>query len=920
MSKDVAITMDGVQRRVPAGSTLLQVIRKQGGSIPTLCHSDRLKPSGACRICLVEKIGSGYVPACATEVQEDATYISTSSALHEARRNILQMMLRNHPLHCRGCKVEGRCQLQDVATQLGFSPLEEPHPAPTRIDRRHPFIHMDTSLCILCGLCVRACREIQGRDVLGMAGRGDETRIVAGYESALEEAGCTSCGQCQYECPTGAIQGLNDQTAPSPTEKEVSTVCGYCAVGCKLRVMVKDNQIQRIEPDPTGSANRGHACVKGRFGYAFINAPDRLRTPLIRQPDGQFKESRWDEAFSLVARRFQEIRHRYGGDALGVVSSARCSNEENFILQKFARVAFGSNNIDNCARVCHSPSAFALGEALGTGAGTNSFEDIEHSDVLMLVGANPTEAHPVLGARIKQAVRKGCRLIVLDPRNTELARMADIHISLKPGSNVAVINAMQSILIKEHLYDEAYIEKHAEGFDTLRASLSHPQTWDTDRSGVTLEKLRQAVDLYASGAAAQILWGLGITESCQGTVAAFGLINLAIMTGNLGRPGTGSSPIRGQNNVQGACDMGALPNVFSDYRPVTDEAARQQHRAAWGCELPDKVGLKMPEMLDAAREGTLRGLYLVAQDPAQSDPDTTQVIQALKNIDFLVVQDLFMTASARYADVIFPAAGYLEKSGTFVNSDRRIQRVKQAVVPPDEVLSDGDITNHLARHMDIDFGFDTGRGTLIRPEKVMEEIAALTPNWAGVSYNRLEARGYIQWPCPDPHHPGTAILHGNGRFLRGRARLTPTPWRAPIELQDRHYPYMLTTGRTLFHYNSGSMTRRTPIALLNGAEEETLRIHPSDAVELGIQTGEHLMVISRQGRVNVTAEICSQTNPGLLFMAFHFQETQTNLLVGSNADDHTLCPEYKVTPVRLERVDDIAPMPERCYVDANHRK
>ncbi|MBF0369395.1 MAG: formate dehydrogenase subunit alpha [Magnetococcales bacterium] len=898
----IATTIDGTPVSFPAGTLLLQAAKSLGREIPTLCHSDRLQPCGSCRICLVEEVGAGYVPACATEIREGARYVTTSVALDQIRRGILGMILRRHPLHCRGCRVDGRCQLQRVAIQLGFSPDGQAGGSLSEIDTRHPMIHRHHDLCIQCGVCVRACHEIQGQDVLGMAGRGEGMRVVAGGDLSLEEAGCVSCGQCLYECPTGALQA-GDQTRPGSFDREVTTTCGYCAVGCRLRVQVKENRIVGMEPDLDGSANRGHACVKGRFGFQFVEAPDRLRLPLIRQPDGTFRESGWEEALDLVARRFMDIRQREGGRALGVVSSARCTNEENYLLQKMARVVFGTNNIDNCARVCHSPSAFALGEALGTGAGTNSFEDVERSDVLLLVGANPTEAHPVFGARIKQAVRQGCRLIVIDPRNTELARLADIHIPLRPGSNVPVINAMQSVLIEEELFDEAFIRKHAEGFEAIQDGLQGcTPEWAGEHAGVDGALITQAARLYASGKASQILWGLGITESCQGTVAAFGLINLAIMTGNLGRPGTGSSPIRGQNNVQGACDMGALPNVFSDYQSVTDGAARKRHQAVWGVTPPDQVGLKMPEMLAAAREGALKGLYLVAQDPAQSDPDTQQVLQALEQLEFLVVQDLFLTESARFADVVLPGAGFLEKSGTFVNSDRRIQRIVPAVEPPGEALPDGEITHRLAGRMGYDFGFTAENGSGIDPEKVMVEIASLTPNWGGVTYQRLDALGFLQWPCPDVDHPGTDIVHRAGRFIRGRARLTPTPWRALTQSVDSHYPLMLTTGRILFHYNSGSMTRRTPIAALDGAGEERVRIHPVDAARLNIVTGERVAVISRQGRVTLLAQVSDQSNPGLLFMAFHFPQTRTNLLIGNAADEQTLCPEYKVTPVRLEKV------------------
>lgn len=905
----ITATIDGTTVHLPARTTLLTAIRSLGKDLPTLCHSNRLTPVAGCRLCLVEEVNSGYVPACATPVKEGAAYRTESDHLQSIRQTIMKMILHNHPLHCRKCAVDGRCRLQRVAMGLGFLPHPQSHKNSTNLDEqeksttldtRHPFIHRDNNLCIHCTLCVRACREIQGLNILAMVGRGDQITMVAGSDQSLEEAGCVSCGQCLFECPTGALQSVH---ADQPYEKEISSTCGYCGVGCKIHIQVANNRIITIDPDPQGSANRGHACVKGRFGFHFLSAPDRLQVPLIRQADGHFQESNWAEALALVAQRFLAIRQDFGADALAVVSSARCTNEENFILQKFARVVLGTNNIDNCARVCHSPSAFALGEALGTGAGTNSFEDIEQSEVLLLVGANPTEAHPVLGARIKRAVHNGCRLIVLDPRHTELARMADIHIPLRPGSNVAVINALQTIIITDKLFDATFIRDHAEGFAQLQTSLKDcTPTWAAQQARVDSSLIQQAAHLYASAKTAQILWGLGITESCQGTVAAFGLINMAIMTANLGIAGGGASPIRGQNNVQGACDMGALPNVFSDYQSVTNPAARKRHQEVWGIDPPKKMGLKMPEMLAAARDGSLKGLYLVAQDLAQSDPDSNHTAQALENLEFLVVQDLFMSESAKYATVILPGAAYLEKSGTFVNSDRRIQRIVQAVTPPGSAMSDGDITHHLARAMGVDLGFDDGTGTKIDPEKVMTEITSLTPNWGGVDYKRLETLGFLQWPCPHPQHPGTAIVHHDGHFIRGRARLTPTPWHPQIEPCNKKFPMMLTTGRMLFHYNAGSMTRRTAITRLHGTKQERLKINPSDAATLNIVSGETIRISSRQDQIEVLAEVSEECNPGLLFMTFHYPETPTNRLIAGNADTLTLCPEYKVTAVRVEKI------------------
>jgi formate dehydrogenase major subunit len=902
MTDHVLVTLDGQQASFPSTMTILEAVRAGGGSLPTLCQSPHLKPYGACRLCMVEVDAGRPVAACHTPLRDGAHYRTRSPLLTRLRRNILELIVSDHPLDCLTCQANGDCELQSAVAEVGLPGVrfESPRTHDPEPDRSHPFLSLDMDKCIGCARCVRACDEIQGSFVLGMAGRGFDVRVIAGNDQALDAAGCASCGQCAVECPTGAIR---DQDGYGVPDHEVITTCVYCGVGCSLVARMRDDRVVAIRPDPNGSANRGHACVKGRYGHAFAHAPDRLTTPLIRQPDGEFREASWDEALELCASRLSEIR-KAGPQAFGLISSARCTNEENYLAQKFTRVVMGTNSVDNCARVCHSPSAFALGAALGTGAGTSSFEDVERSDVLMIFGANPTEAHPVFGARIKQAVLAGCKLIVVDPRATELARLADIHIPLRPGTNGAVVNAMQQVLVADGLLDEDFIQRHAENFDAAVEVLDgRTPEWAAQLSGVPAETIRAAAHLYASGKASQILWGLGVTEACHGTVTAFGLINMAVMTGNLGRPGTGASPIRGQNNVQGACDMGTLPNVFSDYRPVDDPQARQDHERVWGVVPPTQAGFKIPEMFEAARAGSLKSMYVIAQDVAQSDPNTAGVVAALENLEFLVVQDMFMSETARFAHVVLPGSSFLEKDGTFVNSDRRVQRVRRAI-PPLTGYSDGDVIHALARHMDVNLGFDDGPGTAIDPARVMEEIVALTPKWGGIDYARLDRDGFIQWPCPQPGHPGTAIVHEGGNFLRGKARLTPSPWRPPAEDTDDEFPFMLTTGRMLFHYNVGTMTRRTPILRLARARQESARIHPRDASDLGIGNGERVRVVSRHGQVSAPAAITTETPPGIVFMTFHFPETRTNLLVGPEADDISQCPDYKVTAVRIEKETD----------------
>lgn len=900
----VTATIDGHTINVVPGTTVLEAAKTLGKKIPTLCYSDRLKPFGACRTCMVEQVGRKPVAACHTPVAPGATYKTASPTLTKLRRNITELIVSDHPLECLDCSANGRCELQNLAQEVGLRTprYENPRTHNPPRDDSHPFVKLEMDKCIGCARCVRACDEVQGSFILQMSGRGYDTKVIAGNDTGFEEANCVSCGQCVVECPVAALSepGARDNGLP---DQVVTTTCSYCGVGCSLDVHTKDERVVSIRPTPSGSANVGHTCVKGRFAHQFAHADDRLTTPLIKE-NGRFREATWEEALDLVASRLGEIRDQHGPDSVALISSSRCTNEENYLMQKLARAVIGTNSIDNCSRVCHSPSAFALSQALGTGAGTNSFQDVFESDVLMIVGANPTEAHPVFGARIKQAVLAGCKLIILDPRNTELAKLADIHIPLRPGSNVAVVNAMQHVLIEENLIDKAFIERCSEGFDDVVETVKDcTPEWAAEIAQIDADLIRQAARLYASGGASQILWGLGVTEAGHGSNTVFGMINMAVMTGNLGRPGTGTNPIRGQNNVQGASDVGALPNVFSDYRPVTDAEARAEHREAWGVEPPTNKGLRIPDMFNAAHEGTLKAMYILAEDVAQSDPNTTHVVGALENLDFLVVQEIFMNPTAELADVVLPGTTFLEKSGTFVNSDRRIQRVRQAIPPRGGTMVDADITNTIARRMGFDFGFDEGPDTPVDPSKIMDELASLTPAWRGVNYARLEEHGFLQWPCLDTDHPGTEIVHENGNFLRGKARLTSTPWQLPGELPDEEYPWMLTTGRQLFHYNVGTMTRRTDIVQLHTASEETLRIHPADARRLGVDTGDKVEVTSRRGSVEVGVEVTKATNKGTVFMTFHFPESRTNLLIGDAADEFTGCPEYKVCAVRIEPVE-----------------
>ncbi|MDH5491304.1 MAG: formate dehydrogenase subunit alpha, partial [Myxococcales bacterium] len=845
--------------------------------------------------------GGRPVGSCHTPARAGMKVRTHSEALTRLRRNILELVISDHPLECLPCPANGRCELQDVAAKLGFRGVryEAPsahHPEP---DHSHPFLKLDMEKCIGCARCVRVCDEVQGSFVLGMQGRGFDLRVIAGNDSGLEAADCTSCGACALECPVAAIMDRGLLEA-GHADRVVSTTCSYCAVGCTLNVHVSDDRVTMIEPSPLGSANQGHACVKGRFAHEFARSDDRLRAPLIREPDGSFREASWAEALKLIASKLGAIRQEHGPGAFASISSSRCTNEENYLFQKFTRVVMGTNSIDNCSRVCHSPSAYGLGRALGTGAGTNSFEDIEHTDCVIVIGANPTEAHPVYGARIKQAVLGGAKLISIDPRHTELAKLADVHLALSPGSNVAVVNALQHVIAKEGWIDEAFIAAHTEGFETYREGLGeYTPEWAEAISSVPAAQIREAARIYGQAERAIILWGLGVTEAGHGSRTVLGLINLALMTGNMGKLGTGTNPIRGQNNVQGASDVGALPTVFSDYRSVADPVARAEHEAIWGVTPPEGAGLTIPDMFDAAHAGTLRALWVTAEDVAQSDPNTEHVVGALEKLDLLIVQEIFMSETAKLAHVVLPGASYLEKEGTFVNSDRRIQRVRRAIPPIGEAVPDLEIYQRVAERMGADLGF----GSPPDPSKVMDEIAALSPLWRGVSYARIdEEGGFLQWPCTSAEHPGTTIVHEGGEFLRGRGLFHATAWSPPAELPDAEYPFFLTTGRQLFHYNVGTMTRRTAVSELAPAKRERLRIHPKDARRLGLEPLERVRIVSRRGAIEVEAELTRKVQPGTVFLTFHFPETRTNLLLSSAADEHTQCPEYKVSAVRIEKL------------------
>ncbi|MGE5827458.1 MAG: formate dehydrogenase subunit alpha, partial [Micromonosporaceae bacterium] len=756
-------------------------------------------------------------------------------------------------------------------------------------DDSHPYIRLDRDLCIACGRCVRMCDDVQGTFALTLIGHGAGTVVAPGPGPWVESA-CVSCGGCVDACPSGALTGPRPLVTPQRT---VRTTCGYCGVGCSLEFHLGPDGISDVTPDHSGPVNRGHACVKGRFAYGFATSPDRLTTPLIRQ-DGRLRPASWDEALELIAGRLRRIIAEHGPDAVAAISSARATNEENYLMQRLMRTAIGTNNIDNCSRICHAPSAAGLSAAFGLAGGTNPADDIERADCFLLAGANPTEAHPVIGARIKQRVLAGARLIVVDPRRTDLARIADVHLRGRPGSNVAIFNGLARLMLEHGWIDEEFLAARADGLDELRSQLSE---YSPDRvaaiSGIDPGDLAEAARLFGTAAFPSIMYGLGVTEHRHGTDGVRTLANLAILRGAVGTArGGGVNPLRGQNNVQGASDMGALPDLLPGYQPVTDPAVRARCEGVWGRPVPATPGLRIPEMFEAAAAGRVKALYVVGENIVQTDPDAAAVRAAVQACEFVISQEIFLSDTAALADVVLPAASFVEKDGTFVNFDRRFQRVRPALTPPGQARTDFEIIQSIAAALGADLGCAT-------PADAMAECARIAPLFAGISHERLDRVGALHWPCRSPDDPGEGRLHQQGFATRnGRAQLATRPWLPPGESPDAEYPYVLVTGRRLVHYNAGTMTRRTDnLALL---PTETVDIHPSDAARLGLGDGEPVRVSSRRGHVTAPARLTDDVAPGEVFMAFHFPDAPVNLLTSSFSDEVTSCPEYKVTAVRLQ--------------------
>jgi len=919
---EVTLEIDGASVTVPDGTSIMRAAALAGGSIPKLCATDTLKAFGSCRLCLVEIEGrKGYPASCTTTVTQGMKVRTESPALTQLRRNVVELYVSDHPLDCVSCPANGHCELQDVAERLQVTEtrygLAGANHADAGKDTSNPYFTFDPSLCIVCSRCVRACDETQGTLALTVEGRGFESRISASAHSSFLDSECVSCGACVEACPTAALSEKSLIELGQPT-RAVTTTCAYCGVGCSFQAEVKDDKIVRMAPNREGHANQGHACVKGRFAFGYTTHPDRVLKPMIRaRISDPWREVSWDEAIGHAASEFKRIQAKYGRQAVGGITSSRCTNEETFLVQKLVRAAFGNNNVDTCARVCHSPTGYGLKSTLGESAGTQAFTSVMKADVVMIIGANPTEGHPVFASQLKRRLRQGAKLIVADPRAIGLVRTphieAEFHLQLKPGTNVALLNSLAHVVVTEGLARDDYIaarcepESYQRWREFVAQAKNSPEAMESV-TGVPASLVRGAARLYARAGNGAIYYGLGVTEHSQGSTAVMGIANLAMATGNLGREGVGVNPLRGQNNVQGSCDMGSFPHEFSGYRHVSDATVRGAFEAAWGVKLETEPGLRIPNMFEAALDGSFRGMYIQGEDLAQSDPNTGHVEAALGAMECIVLQDLFLNETARFAHVFLPGSTFLEKDGTFTNAERRVSRVRK-VIEPRNGYADWEITVRLAEALGYPMHYR-------HPSEIMAEIARLTPTFTAVTYEKIDRLGSIQWPCNEQAPEGTPTMHV-GEFVRGKGRFYTTEYVPTRERTSSRFPLILTTGRVLTQYNVGAQTRRTPNVVWHS--EDRLEIHPHDAEVRGVKEGDWVGLASRAGETVLRATVTDRVQPGVVYTTFHFPELGVNVVTTENSDWATNCPEYKVTAVQVVKVNQPADWQQRQGKQAGRR-
>ena len=884
-------------------TSILKFVKSYLGEkkVPTLCDDPNLAPYGACRVCSVEvaleKDGpTKVVASCHTPVGENQHIFTSNEGLQNLRKNIVELVLTDHPMNCDTCEVDKNCELQTVANDLGISDHRYNNPKQhkgTPKDTSHSYMRMNLDNCINCGRCVRACDEIQGSFVLTMSGRGFESRITTDNDMLFGDSSCVSCGACAHTCPTDAISDVF-QSKSVKVDKKVRTTCSYCGVGCNLETSVKDGKVVAIDTPKETEVNAGHTCIKGRYAFGFYDHPDRLRSPLIKR-NGKFEEASWDDAYEYIKQKLEKIKNESGPDAIAGISSARCTNEENYVFQKMIRAAIGTNNIDCCARICHSPTAWGMQQTFGTGAATNSTEDIYHADLFLVIGANPTNAHPVTGAKIKQQVMKGKKLIVLDPITTDIAKLADYHIRLRPGTNVAVLNMMLYYIVKGNLLNKDFVENRTEGFDEF---LNHINSLDIDHlasvAGVDKQLVKEAAIAYATAKNSMEFHGLGVTEHEQGSKTVMLIADLAMITGNIGRRGVGVNPLRGQNNVQGAADMGCQPHQGAGYFPVADKKIQDFYTEKYGAIHPTKAGLKIPEIFDAAINKEVKGLWIIGEDIVQTDPNSAHVIKAMESLDLLVVQEIFMSETAKLADVVLPGTTFLEKDGTFTNTERRVQRVNKAAEPLPGTKPDGVIVTEMMQKL----GYDQ---PTYDADQVLAEVADVVPFFKGITRERLGKLG-LQWPVKEDG-TDTKILHEK-EFKLGKGRLKSFDWKESTEIKNniKEYPLILTTSRVLQHYNAATMTRRTKN--LNIVDEDILLVNPIDAKERELNNGDIARLYSGRGEVSLKVEVTDKVKEGIVFTTFHFPEHMVNMVTGDGKDEETKCAEYKVSAVQVQKISN----------------
>jgi len=899
-TQTVTLSIDNQEVTVPKGTTILEAAKGLGVEIPTLCHLKELAPDGSCRMCVVEVEGGrrgGLTTACTAHCQEDMVVSTHSEKVADSRRFILDLLLSNHKLECFSCGKNGDCQLQQYALDYGIdaTSFTEGKRMPChQEDTSNPFFSYDPEKCIMCRCCARVCQLRQGRDVLSIANRGFETKMMPSYGQAFDQSICESCGNCVSSCPTGALTAKDTKEYRKWETHKIPTTCPHCGTGCQMNLLVKNNRLVGVEP-LDGPANKNLLCVKGKFAsYKFVGSGDRLTEPLIKR-NGIFEPASWEEALTLVSSKFNEIKAENGPDALAGFSCSRATNEDNYVFQKMVRAAFGTNNVDNCARVCHSASVHGLAQTLGSGAMTNPIADItEDVDMILLVGSNPEEAHPVIGAQIRQAIQRGTQVVVVDPRKINLVKDSALHLQVQAGTNVAFANGMMHVILKEGLADRHFIEERTEGFlDLEKMVADYTPEKVAEICHIHPEDLIQAARMYAKAEKAPIIYCLGVTEHSTGTEGVMSMSNLAMLVGKVGKPGCGVNPLRGQNNVQGACDMGCMPYDFPGYQKVNNPEVIDKFEKAWHVPLNRNTGLTSTKVLPAATTGNVKGLYIFGEDPIVTDPDTGHVRQALESLDFLVVQELFMTETAAYADVVLPGISYAEKDGTFTNTERRVQRVRKAVEPRGQAREDYEIFCEVMTRMGYPCAYESAK-------EIMKEISAVTPSFGGINYERLEKES-LQWPCRSLTDPGTPIMHV-GSFARGKGLFKAIPYKQAQELPDEEYPYLMSTGRMLYHYNTRAMTGRTE-GINQIANHSYIEINAVDAQALGIQEGDKVEVHSRRGKIETYAAVGNRVFPQEVFMTFHFPDGNVNEITNAVFDDIATIPEYKVCAVAIKPVN-----------------